>query len=107
MLDDTQAAAYRCDLASLDALQRNRRARLASEVWPQSLETRELHNGYEFRFDFSPLLFSNMAELAVLEHLCCPFFEITLKLDKGNGPIWLQITGDSGVKAFIEAEMKL
>lgn len=63
--------------------------------------------GYEFQFDFSSSLFSSIAELAALEHLCCPFFEIQLRLEKNHGPLWLRITGDPGVKQFLQAEMKL
>ena len=105
MLNDTTAAQYQCDLTSLNVVQRKRRAQLASEIWPQSLEQRELPTGYEFRFEFNPSLFGNIAELVALEHLCCPFFEIALKLEKNSGPLWLQITGDSGVKRFLRAEM--
>lgn len=98
---------YQCDLTSLDAVQRKRRAQLASEVFSQILETRELATGYEFRFDFKPSVFGNLTELATLEHLCCPFFEITVKIDKNNGPLLLQITGDPGIKQFLQAEMNL
>ena len=106
-LTGAYATHYHCDLTLLDTVLRERRAKLAAEVWPQILETKELAIGYEFRFDFNPTLYSLIAELATLEHLCCPFFDIGLKLDKNNGPIWLQITGDAGVKQFIQAELNL
>lgn len=107
MLSDQAEVHYQCDLGALDSGQRIRRAKLAAEIWPQSLETRELAGGYAFRFGFGPVLFSNIAELATLEHLCCRFFEIELKLEKNTGNVWLQLTGDPGVKQFIRAEMSL
>lgn len=106
-MNDAYATHYHCDLTSLDNVLRDRRAKLAAEIWPQILETRELEIGYEFRFSFNPSLFNKIAELATLEHLCCPFFDIGLKLDKNNGPICLHITGDTGVKQFIQAELNL
>lgn len=106
-LTGAYATHYRCDLMSLDAVLRERRAKLAAEIWPQILETKEIAIGYEFRFDFNPTLFSQIAELATLEHLCCPFFDIGLRIDKNSGPIWLLVTGDTGVKAFIQTELNL
>lgn len=107
VLNDANEIRYQCDLEALDTVQRKRRAELAAEVWHQSLEMRELTTGFEFRFNFSPALLNNIAELAILEHLCCPFFDITLKLERDKGPLWLQITGGIGVKEFLKAEMNL
>ena len=106
-MDTNVEAQYVCDLSALDAVQRARRGHLASEILPEILEKRELTMGYEFRFEYSPSLFNGLAELAALEHLCCPFFEIALKLEKNSNRLWLQITGDPGVKQFVQAEMNL
>ena len=105
MQKETSAERYHCDLTALDPIQRRRRAQLATEVWPKSLEMREQATGYDFRFEFTPSLFTNIAELATLEHLCCSFFEITLEIEKNSNRLWLRLVGDPGVKQFIQAEL--
>ena len=103
MNDDSSR--YECDLTALDPVQRKRHRELREEVWPRSLETRELANGYGFRFPFDPSLVQKIAELASLEHLCCPFLEIGLELGKGGGPVWVRLTGDKRVRRFLRAEL--
>lgn len=105
MQKESSAEHYQCDLTALDPTQRKRRAQLATEVFPKSLEMREQATGYDFRFEFTPTLFTNIAELATLEHLCCPFFEITLEIEKNSNQLWLRLTGDPGVKQYIQAEL--
>jgi len=36
--------------------------------------------------------------------LCCPFFDIDLRVEKEGGPLWLRLTGREGVKQFIKAD---
>lgn len=100
---------YYCDLSALDSAQRKRRAELAAEVWPQSREMRELATGYQFRFDFSPSFFSKVAELATLEHLCCPFLELGLNVGtvESRNSFWFKATGDIAAKQFLRAELNL
>jgi len=38
------------------------------------------------------------------ERRCCPFFDLSLRLDREGGPMWLELTGREGVKEFIKAE---
>jgi hypothetical protein len=38
------------------------------------------------------------------ERVCCPFFDITMRVEREGGPIKLRLTGKNGVKQFIEAE---
>ncbi len=103
MTDD--GSRYKCDLTALDPAQRKRHSELSAEVWPRRLEMKELASGHGLRFPFDASLFESIAELALLEHLCCPFLEIELDLSKDKGPIWVRLTGDSGVKGFLRAEL--
>jgi len=66
--------------------------------------TRELADGYEFEFPADEKTFQLLTEWAMQERLCCPFFEINLRFDRENGPLWLRLTGREGVKDFIKAE---
>jgi hypothetical protein len=45
-----------------------------------------------------------MAEWAAGERLCCPFFNIQLRLEAEGGPFWLRLTGREGTKQFIHVD---
>jgi hypothetical protein len=45
-----------------------------------------------------------VAEWAAGEHLCCPFFDIDLRLEREGGAFWLRLTGRDGVKQFIRSD---
>ena len=65
---------------------------------------RELPDGYEFEFPADNKTYQLLTEWAFQERLCCPFFEIDLRFDRENGPLWLRLTGRPGTKEFIKEE---
>jgi hypothetical protein len=65
---------------------------------------RELSNGYEFSFRADSKTFAMLAEWIDQERLCCPFFDIDLRVDREDGPLWLRLTGRPGTKEFIRAD---
>jgi peroxiredoxin len=65
---------------------------------------RELADGYEFEFPSDPASIQLVAEWAAGEYLCCPFFDIDLRLERENGAFWLRLTGREGVKQFIKSD---
>jgi hypothetical protein len=75
------------------------------ELISKCLEIKELPDGYGMRFPHDTSLFTAISEWATLEHLCCPFLTLTLELQHYKGPIWLKISGDDGVKAFLRTEL--
>jgi hypothetical protein len=64
----------------------------------------ELPDGYAFRFAADAKSFQTVAEWAELERYCCPFFCLSLELEREGGPLWLRLTGREGVKALIRSE---
>lgn len=64
----------------------------------------ELPDGYEFRFDADPATYRMLADWTFQERLCCPFFDLNIRIDREGGPLWLRLTGREGVKEFIVAE---
>jgi hypothetical protein len=66
---------------------------------------RELPDGYEFELPADNKTYQLLTEWAYQERLCCPFFEINLRLDKEGGPLWLRLTGRPGTKEFIKMEL--
>jgi len=71
----------------------------------QHLEIKELPNGYGVRFPNNSSLFTALAEWATLEQLCCPFLTLTIESQRDQGPVWLRVTGENGVKDFLRAEL--
>jgi hypothetical protein len=94
-----------CDFSAMDLEQRKRHSILARDLLPKHLERKELPDGYAFRFSNDRVLFTGLSELASLERLCCPFLTITLELQRDQGPTWLKLTGEDGVKDFLRAEL--
>ena len=66
---------------------------------------RELPDGYEFELPADNQTYQLLTEWAFQERLCCPFFDIDLRLDRENGPLWLRLTGRPGTKEFIKLEL--
>src|ERR1700730_13456872 len=46
---------------------------------------RELADGYEFEFTADQNTFQLVTEWAIQERLCCPFFDIDVRLDREGG----------------------
>jgi hypothetical protein len=84
------------------------RKRHFEEVGPALLKlkksTRELPDGYEFEFPADKATYQLLTEWIIDERLCCPFFEIDLRLSKEGGPSWLRLTGRPGTKEFIKED---
>ena len=66
---------------------------------------RELPDGYELELPSDNTTYQLLTEWAFQERLCCPFFDINLRLDRENGPLWLRLTGRPGTKDFIKMEL--
>ncbi|HLJ44955.1 MAG TPA: hypothetical protein VKU01_03040 [Bryobacteraceae bacterium] len=96
---------FACDRMALNAEQRHRHF---DELGPQLRHlvktTRETADGYEFLFPSDPETFRLVAEWTAGEHLCCPFFDIDLRLEREGGEFWLRLSGRDGVKQFIHAD---
>ncbi len=68
---------------------------------------RELPDGYELEFPADNTTYQLLTEWAFQERLCCAFFDIALRFDRENGPLWLRLTGRPGTKDFIKMEFDL
>jgi hypothetical protein len=65
---------------------------------------RELPDGYEFEFPSDTKTLAMLEEWVGQERLCCPFFDINVHFVQEGGPVWLRLTGRTGVKEFMEAD---
>jgi hypothetical protein len=103
--DTKQESPFVCYVYALSAKERKRHF---NELGPQlrKLKTgvRELADGYEFQFPTDWKTFQLVAEWVAGERLCCPFFEIQMRVEKEGGPLWLRLTGREGTKQFIQSD---
>jgi hypothetical protein len=96
---------FACDRLALDAEARRRHfEELGPELRTLKEGVRELSNGYELRFPSDAKTIALVAEWAAGERLCCPFFDIQLRMEREGGPFWLKLTGRKGTKDFIKAD---
>jgi hypothetical protein len=90
-----------CKLTGSDFQQR--RAGLLKTVASGVLETKELEDGYAYRFPSGMRWLNTLAELITVERECCPFLRFNLRLEPAEGPIWLELTGPPGTKDFLNS----
>jgi len=96
---------FACDRLALDPAARRRHfEELGPTLRDMRQAVRELPDGYEFEFPADPRTVALVAEWAAGERLCCPFFDIQLRLEKEHGPLWLRLTGRPGTKEFIQID---
>ena len=101
------ASPFACDRAALNPEQRKRHFdELGPELRTLIKGVRELENGYEFEFPAEWSAIEKVAEWSAGERLCCPFFDIDLRLDREHGGFRLRLTGREGVKQFIRADFE-
>lgn len=100
MKSDAAAVPIACRLNALSKEERQREGELLQEHLAAVRQTKELPDGYAYRFESNDGLFRRLAELVTLEHRCCPF--LTFRLEwAGQSEPWLHVTGGQGAKEFI------
>ncbi len=96
---------FACNRSALTAEQRKRHFdELGPKLRSVKKSVRELPNGYEFEFPADASTVQLLAEWAIGERACCPFFDIDMRLEREGGSLWLALTGREGVKQFIQAD---
>jgi hypothetical protein len=96
--------AFACDMTALTVEQRQRHQELGKALRASLLGAHEMADGYDFEFAPVPANFQALAELTPLEHACCPFLDVSIRLERHGGKLWWRLTGSDGVKPFIRAE---
>ncbi len=94
-----------CDQAALTPTVRKRHFDvLGPALIAKRMNVRELPDGYEFQLPSDATTYQEAAEYIGAERLCCPFFEISLRLTPEGGPLWIRFTGRPGTKEFIAGD---
>lgn len=99
-----QEAPFFCDRTALTPEQRKRQQELSKILHSSVLGIQELPDGFEFEFPPDSSNYQALTELIPLERSCCPFFDISIRLEREGGKLWWRLTGREGVKQFIHAE---
>ncbi len=101
----SHATVFACDRLALAPEARKRHFDvLGPALRSMHKQIRELPDGYEFAFPSDPASVQTVSEWAAGEIRCCPFFDIVLRFEHGNGGFWLRLTGREGVKQFIRSD---
>ena len=79
---------------------------VASEVFAAAEETRELEEGFAFRFPGDDSWARTLTEYVLYERGCCPFVQFELALEPDHGAIWLRMRGGRDVKRFVREELR-
>lgn len=98
-------SSFACDRMALTAEARKRHfEELGPALRKLHKSVRELPDGFAFEFPADAATVRLVEEWVAGERLCCPFFDIELRLEREGGAVWLGLTGRDGVKAFIKAD---
>jgi hypothetical protein len=95
---------FYCDMMALSPEERSaHQERIAQLFGSLVRETRELADGFAYRFDGQqyPLLAAFITD----ERKCCPFLTFRLEVTATQGPVWLQLTAPGDVKPFLVEEL--
>jgi hypothetical protein len=101
---ETQKRAFTCNMSAIPAETRPAYNKLTETIIRAVEDRRELSDGYSFRFSREQIKADQLIAWIDLEKKCCPFFGFEIHWEKENGPLSLHLTGEEGVKPFIEAE---
>jgi hypothetical protein len=100
-----QESPFACNSTALSPAERKQHFEVAGpKLLALCRQVRELPDGYEFAFDPRQDTYRLLAGWIYQEHLCCPFFDMSLRIDREGGALRLVLSGREGVKEFIQAE---
>lgn len=94
-----------CKLTSPEL--KKRKETVIANLKKQILQTKELHNGYSYKFVGTDKMVDELAEFVKTERVCCDFFVFNLSISGDKSEAWLEITGPKGAKDFIKTELEM
>jgi hypothetical protein len=100
-----QSGELSCKLSSPQLIKR--KETVLKSLKKQILETRELPDGYAFKFPGTDKVLDELNEFIKTERTCCDFFIFGLSVSGDQSEAWLELTGPEGAKDFISAELGL
>jgi hypothetical protein len=98
----TQSKFY-CNIKALTPDERSRHKQLGEKLTTARKETVETDKGYEFQYSPADISLAELAEWVGVESKCCPFFDFHIDVERQGKLLCLRLTGEEGIKAFIQA----
>jgi len=99
----TQSKFY-CNIKALTPDERARHKQLGEKLTAARKEIVETDKGYEFQYGPADISLAELAEWVGAESKCCPFFDFHIDVERQGKLLCLRLTGEEGIKAFIQAE---
>ena len=93
---------FACNMNALTPAQRSLHNKLVELLRLRLSAQHDLTDGYEFEFPFDPEAYDALTLLTPLEHACCPFFTINIRVE--DHKLFWRLAGNEGVKQFIRME---
>ena len=90
-----------CDLDAISATDRPRYNELLVMLRPAAIGKRELPDGIAIQISTERMALAQVAEWISFERKCCPFLEFRIDVAPKSGPVWVSLTGRTGVKEFL------
>lgn len=104
MQTTTSESKFYCNIKALTPAERAHHKHLTDWLISVRRATVETDKGYEFQFSPTDVSLAELADWAVAESKCCPFFDFHLDLEQTGTLLCLRLTGGDGIKAFIRTE---
>jgi hypothetical protein len=100
-----QSGELSCKLSSQQLMKR--KETVLKKLKQQVVETKELTDGYAFKFPGTDKVVDELTEFIKTERTCCDFFIFGLSISGDASEAWLTLTGPEGAKDFIRDELGL
>lgn len=98
---------FYCNIKALTPVERARHMAMTLKLVAKRTQTVEIERGYEFQYRGGSVTVAELAEWAMTESKCCPFFDFHIDLEEEGQLVCLRLTGREGIKKFIRAEFHL
>jgi hypothetical protein len=103
----TTGSKFFCNIKALAPAERAHHQKLTEKLISGRTEIIETDKGYEFQFNPAAVSIAELADWAAAESKCCPFFDFHIDLEREGTLVCLRLTGDQGIKHFIQSEFQL
>lgn len=94
-----------CKLTSSEM--QERKSTVLTSLQKKILETKELKDGYSFKFRGNDKTINELVDFVKSERACCNFFSFNLLVTGDTSSVWFSLTGPGEAKQFIKTEMEL
>ena len=94
-----------CNFDAIPADERESHQALSAQLFGTVMETEALSDGYGFRLPSDSATLRQVVDFVANERLCCPFLRFEMVVEPGSRALWLRLSGQAGVRQFLEAEI--